>query len=50
VNNTTLFFIGLGVSIPTIIVVVALVFATGEDEREEARSRRDDTPAPASLR
>lgn len=41
VDKVTLFVIGVVVSIPTIIVVVALVFAAGADERELARERRD---------
>lgn len=40
VNNTVLFVIGLVVSIPTTIVIVALVFAAGADERSENRERR----------
>ncbi len=40
VNNTVLFVIGLVVSIPTTIVIVALVFAAGADERDEERQRR----------
>jgi hypothetical protein len=48
VSNTTLFLIGIVVSIPTIIVVVALVFAAGEDAREEARLRSDRLSASSS--
>ena len=39
-NNTVLFAIGLVVSIPTTIVIVALVFAAGSDARDEERQRR----------
>ncbi len=38
-DNSTLFIIGVIVSIPTSIVVIALVFASGIDEREEERLR-----------
>lgn len=40
-DSATLFIIGLVISIPTVIVVVALVFAAGVDEREAAREHRD---------
>lgn len=46
VDNATLFIIGFVVSIPTIIVVVALVFAAGVDDRQQARDERDATAAP----
>lgn len=40
-DNATLFVIGVVVSIPTMIVVVALVYAAGSDERDEERQRRE---------
>lgn len=40
-DNATLFVIGVVVSIPAIIVVVALVYAAGSDERDEERQHRD---------
>lgn len=40
-DNATLFVIGVVVSIPTIIVIVALVYAAGSDERDEERQRRE---------
>ena len=40
-DNETLFVIGVVVSIPTMIVVVALVYAAGSDERDEERQRRE---------
>lgn len=45
-NKLTLFVIGLVVSIPTIIVVGALVFAAGVDDRQEARDKRDASTTP----
>jgi hypothetical protein len=41
VDNLTLFFAGLVVAIPTSIVVIALVFAAGTDQREHDQQGRD---------
>jgi hypothetical protein len=46
VDDATLFIIGVVVSIPTIIVVVALVFAAGVDERQLVREQLDLKSAP----
>lgn len=50
-SDLTLFAIGLVVAIPTGIVIVGLVFATGVDERELKKirvQRETGTSRPAS--
>lgn len=49
VDNLTLFVVGLVVATPTVIVVVALVFAAGVDERVEDRRQRDLNTASLPL-
>ena len=39
VSNSTIFMIGLVVSVPTIIMVAVLVYATREDAKESQRLR-----------
>jgi hypothetical protein len=48
VDNFTLFFIGLAITIPTSIVVVALIVATGSDQREHDRLARQRQVEAAS--
>jgi hypothetical protein len=48
VDNRALFIIGLVVTLPTSFVVLALIFATGSDQRELDR-QKDDVEARAAA-